>query len=59
MNFLNAALRLSGNTDFSVRIIPTATSLFCTSKLNLGRNNVRAVEEGRAYESLIVSFRSS
>lgn len=50
MNFLNAALRLSGNTDFTVRIIPTAT-LFCTSKLNLGRNNVRAVEEGRLYES--------
>lgn len=51
MDFLNAALRLSGNTDFTVRIIPTATSLFCTSKLNLGRNNVRAVEEGRLYES--------
>lgn len=45
---VNSAVRLSGNTDFTVRIIPTATSLFYTSKLNLNRNNVRAVEEGGA-----------
>uniref|UniRef100_A0A6P4ACI0 nucleolar protein 6 isoform X1 n=1 Tax=Ziziphus jujuba TaxID=326968 RepID=A0A6P4ACI0_ZIZJJ len=31
---------------FSVRIIPTATSLFNISKLNLERNNVRALNQG-------------
>lgn len=30
-----------------VRIIPTAASLFSISKLNLNRNNVRAVNQGR------------
>ncbi|EPS66252.1 hypothetical protein M569_08520, partial [Genlisea aurea] len=37
--------KLIDNTAFCVRIIPTATSLFTISKLNLGRSNIRAVSQ--------------
>ncbi|XP_027117353.1 uncharacterized protein [Coffea arabica] len=40
------AVKLSQNVKFVVRIIPTASSLFSISKLNLGRNNVRALNQG-------------
>ncbi|KAK4741434.1 hypothetical protein SAY87_025022 [Trapa incisa] len=36
---------------FSVRIIPTATSLFDSSKLNMQRNNVRALSEGGIFQA--------
>ncbi|XP_031399532.1 nucleolar protein 6 isoform X2 [Punica granatum] len=41
------AVKLAEVPGFSVRIIPTATSVFDSSKLNLKRNNVRSLcEEG-------------
>ncbi|KAL0449939.1 UNVERIFIED_CONTAM: ADP-ribosylation factor-like protein 2 [Sesamum latifolium] len=39
------AARLSDNTVFSLKIIPTATSLFTLSKLNLERNNIRSLSQ--------------
>ncbi|CAK9152397.1 unnamed protein product [Ilex paraguariensis] len=40
------AVKLFENPGLVVRIIPTATSLFSVAKLNLERNNVRAVNQG-------------
>ncbi|KAL8044894.1 hypothetical protein ABFX02_08G076200 [Erythranthe guttata] len=37
--------RLSGNTVFSLKIIPTAPSLFTLSKLNFERNNIRSLSQ--------------
>ncbi|XP_022856582.1 nucleolar protein 6 [Olea europaea var. sylvestris] len=39
------AARLSGNAAFCVKIIPTSKSIFCVSKLNLQRNNVRSLNQ--------------
>ncbi|GFQ06850.1 nucleolar protein 6 [Phtheirospermum japonicum] len=39
------AARLSDNTVFSLKIIPTAPSLFTLSKLNFERNNIRSLSQ--------------
>ncbi|KAL0343289.1 UNVERIFIED_CONTAM: Nucleolar protein 6 [Sesamum angustifolium] len=39
------AARLSDNTVFSLKIIPTASSLFTLSKLNFERNNIRSLSQ--------------
>ncbi|KAG8383986.1 hypothetical protein BUALT_Bualt04G0070800 [Buddleja alternifolia] len=39
------AARLSDNSVFSLKIIPTAPSLFTVSKLNLERNNIRSLSQ--------------
>ncbi|KAI3451695.1 hypothetical protein Pfo_008360 [Paulownia fortunei] len=39
------AARLSNNTVFSLKIIPTAPSLFPLSKLNFERNNIRSLSQ--------------
>ncbi|KAL8507398.1 hypothetical protein ACS0TY_018083 [Phlomoides rotata] len=39
------AARLSDNTQFSVKIIPTAPSLFTLTKLNMERNNIRSLDQ--------------
>lgn len=41
---------------FSVRIIPTATSLFSILKLNMKRNNIRSLKQGCMFY-LIQAFR--
>jgi hypothetical protein len=43
---IDAATKMAELPGFYVRIIPTATSLFNGSKMNLSRNNVRAYNKG-------------
>lgn len=43
---VSPASRLPGNVGFVVKIIPTATSLFSVTKLNMSRNNVRSLNQG-------------
>ena len=43
-----AAKRVDNFSGFSVRIIPSATSLFDVAKLSMSRNNVRSVTAGNA-----------
>ncbi|PON74894.1 Nrap protein [Parasponia andersonii] len=43
---VHPAMKLVEVPGFVVRLIPTATSLFSISKLNLERNNVRALNQG-------------
>ncbi|KAH6800552.1 nucleolar protein [Perilla frutescens var. hirtella] len=38
-------VRLSNNTTFSVKIIPTAPSIFTLSKLSFERNNIRSLNQ--------------
>ena len=42
-------MKLVEAPGFVVRLVPTATSLFNISKLNLERNNVRALNQGSTY----------
>jgi U3 small nucleolar RNA-associated protein 22 len=44
---LSIADKLAEVPGFFVRIIPTAKSLFNAAKLDLKRNNVRALNQGR------------
>ncbi|KAL6952076.1 hypothetical protein U1Q18_040932 [Sarracenia purpurea var. burkii] len=43
---VHPATKLIGSPGFLLRIIPTATSIFNVSKLNLDRNNIRALNQG-------------
>nr|XP_016452559.1 PREDICTED: nucleolar protein 6 [Nicotiana tabacum]XP_016452560.1 PREDICTED: nucleolar protein 6 [Nicotiana tabacum]XP_016452561.1 PREDICTED: nucleolar protein 6 [Nicotiana tabacum] len=45
------AVKLIGNAEFVVRIIPTATSLFSATKLRLERNNIRTLKQGDALQA--------
>ncbi|OIT32009.1 PREDICTED: nucleolar protein 6 [Nicotiana attenuata] len=45
------AVKLIGNAEFVVRIIPTATSLFSATKLRLERNNIRNLKQGDALQA--------
>ena len=49
-------MKLVEAPGFVVRLVPTATSLFNISKLNLERNNVRALNQGSTYSQLINIF---
>ncbi|XP_059293198.1 uncharacterized protein LOC132046556 isoform X2 [Lycium ferocissimum] len=42
------AVKLIGNAEFVVRIVPTATSLFSAAKLRLERNNIHTLKQGDA-----------
>lgn len=49
MNFLNCiGIEVGESRDFFIRLIPTATTLFSISKLNMSRNNVRSSDEGNS-----------
>lgn len=41
-----AAKKVDQFPGFSIRIIPSATSLFSVAKLSMSRNNVRSVTAG-------------
>lgn len=45
-SFVGAVMEIAGHSEFFIRIIPTATSVFDVSRLNLTRNNVRAFSQG-------------
>ena len=49
-------MKLVEAPGFVVRLVPTATSLFNILKLNLERNNVRALNQGSTYSQLINIF---
>lgn len=44
-----AAKKLDQFPGFSIRIIPSATSLFNVAKLSMSRNNVRSVTAGNEF----------
>lgn len=50
------ATKLVEAPGFFVRLIPTATSLFSNQKLNLQRNNVRALNHGIVFSSSSIFF---
>lgn len=45
------AVKLIGNAEFVVRIIPAATSLFSATKLCLERNNIHTLKQGDALQA--------
>ncbi|MCD7454518.1 hypothetical protein HAX54_025139 [Datura stramonium] len=45
------AVKLIGNAEFVLRIIPTATSLFSTTKLRKERNNIHTLKQGDALQA--------
>ncbi|CAN4080066.1 unnamed protein product [Withania somnifera] len=45
------AVTLIENAEFVVRIIPTAASLFCATKLRLERNNIHTLKQGNALQA--------
>lgn len=49
-----AAMHLAEAPGFFVRIIPTAKSLFAIVKLNLNRNNVRVLNHGGVFSSVLL-----
>lgn len=51
-----AVVKSAELSDFFIRIIPTATSLFTFSKLSLTRNNVRAFTQGKIYHQLVMNL---
>lgn len=40
----------------SIRLIPTAKSLFNSSKLNMQRNNIRALDQGNNHRHISNNF---
>lgn len=54
-----AAKKLDEFPGFSVRIIPSATSLFNVAKLSMSRNNVRSVSAGTPFVSTFKNVEAS